>query len=706
MLRRVAALALPATLALVMSLVPFPSGVAAGTPSSGTISQASPSLAYTAGPFVVPVADSSLCDALTAPCDTFALTVSTPAGYELTNSVKVVIAWPNKAADFDLYVIDATGRTITSSSSGEDPEAALFPAKAGSYTLLVVPFLPLGETFSGTITFDAKIGGGTSLAQQRYRNYASPSNLGNNAGEPSIASNWTSGSILYQAGFSTLKVTGFDPASNQATWVNRSPVLVPTLTSKCVSLLSLDPIGFGDPTTGRYFNSQLNGDPVVNSETCFTDDDGVTWTQSQGGGVGQSVDHQTIGGGPYKPGIRDRLGNVIGPTTAYPHAVYYCSQDIEFANCGRSDDGGVTFGAAVPIYTVLTGCSGLHGHVKVAPNGTVYVPNKGCGGEQGVIVSLDNGQTWTPRAVPGSVQNKSDPSVGIGADGTMYFGYANGDGRPHVAVSRDEGITWTDDHDVGAAVGINNVVFPAVVAGDGDRAAFTFLGTTTGGNSEAADFQGVWQVYVAHTYDGGKTWTTTTVDTPNDPVQVGCIWLSGGSNDCRNLLDFMDATVDAQGIVHVGYPDGCTLRCVTAPAVKTDAANGYRTEKATIARQTTGLHLFHQFDPDLAVTGFTMGVTRSRTAVLVATITNSGAADAGAFVVRFSDGTRTVEAQVAGVRAGQSVKVSATWSTEIKNGTYRITATADATNAVPETSETNNSQTRTFTVNGSKVTAQ
>jgi len=46
------------------------------------------------------------------------------------------------------------------------------------------------------------------------------------------------------------------------------------------------------------------------------------------------------------------------------------------------------------------------------------------------------------------------------------------------------------------------------------------------------------------------------------------------------------------------------------------------------------------------------------------------------------------------------------WSTQIKNGTYRITATADATNAVSETDETNNSLTRTFTVSGSKVTAQ
>jgi hypothetical protein len=288
----------------------------------------------------------------------------------------------------------------------------------------------------------------------------------------------------------------------------------------------------------------------------------------------------------------------------------------------------------------------------------------------------------------------------------VYFGYSNGDGRPRVAVSRDEGVTWTDDTDLGAAIGLNNSVFASAVAGDGDRAAVAFLGTTTGGNYEAADFTGFWQLYVAHTYDRGKTWTTTTVDTPGDAVQVGCIWLSGGSNPCRNLLDFMDATVDAQGIVHVGVPDGCILRCSTDPQVKTDTANGYRTRLATVARQTAGLRLFRTSDPDLSVSDLRMGVSKSHTAMLVATIANTGATDAGSFVVRLSDGTRSVDASVAGVPAGGSVKVSVTWSSQIKNGTYTITAFADATGVVPEANESNNVLTRTFVVNGSKVTGQ
>src|SRR5207248_5671032 len=59
-----------------------------------------------------------------------------------------------------------------------------------------------------------------------------------------------------------------------------------------------------------------------------------------------------------------------------------------------------------------------------------------------------------------------------------------------------------------------------------------------------------------YTFDGGQTWTTVNA-TPGDPVQRGCIWNGGGSNACRNLLDFNDASVDKQGRVLAAYTDGC-----------------------------------------------------------------------------------------------------------------------------------------------------
>ncbi|MFS8084261.1 MAG: sialidase family protein, partial [Acidobacteriota bacterium] len=220
------------------------------------------------------------------------------------------------------------------------------------------------------------------------------------------------------------------------------------------------------------------------------------------------------------------------------------------------------------------------------------------GGRQGLAVSTDNGINWTIRTIPNTATGESDPSIGVASDGTVYFGFVDGDGHPKIAVSHDKGATWDTWNsprgaatfiDVGEPFGLQNAVFAAVVAGDPDRAAFTFHGSPTAGPFQDASFNGVWDLFVAHTYDGGRTWTT--VKATNDPTQRGCIWLGGGSNPCRNLLDFMDATIDAQGRVLVGFADGCTGACATDPA------NTAKSVWATIARQSAGLGVFSAFDP-------------------------------------------------------------------------------------------------------------
>jgi len=97
-------------------------------------------------------------------------------------------------------------------------------------------------------------------------------------------------------------------------------------------------------------------------------------------------------------------------------------------------------------------------------------------------------------------------------------------------------------------------------------------------------------VYVAHTFDGGKTWLTADA-TPNDAVQRGSICTGGTTcGDDRNLLDFIDVTVDKQGRVLVAYADGCVDTCVKGSGPSQSAY-------ATIARQSSGKRLFAQFDP-------------------------------------------------------------------------------------------------------------
>ncbi len=421
----------------------------------------------------------------------------------------------------------------------------------------------------------------------RFAIYPAPAPLGRDAGEPSIGVSHLpahAGRPMFMAGLQTLRVT-YDECTSPPTdlWEDVS--------FSTTSITSLDPVLFTDSQPGRTFASQLAG---KTSLMAYTDDEGETWTPSQGGGINSGVDHQTIGAGPFPAGDP-------GSINGYPHAVYYCSQDAADASCALSRDGGRTFGPAVPMYTINE-CGGLHGQVQVAPDGTVYVPNPSCNrqgnplgaGEPGFARSTNAGVTWQIRTIAGAETiGSSDPAVGIGADGTLYFGYEDS-GHVKVAVSHSRGDSWTNIRDVGAGFGLNHAVFPQVVAGDVDRAAISFLGTTYAGpgNVEGDDpsVPSVWYLYLAVTYDGGNTWTTT-LATPDDPVQRGPVCGLGPScGCCRNLLDFNDITIDRRGRVLGAFSDGCVGSCVNGGANSGTAV-------ASIARQVGGRSLFGAFDP-------------------------------------------------------------------------------------------------------------
>ncbi len=564
----------------------------AATPAGGTITDTSKTATYTAGPFLVSNPSGFAVDPVctSATCDEYALTVTLSSAYVTANptdQVTISVKWPTTSNDFDLYVFDAAGNAVTQDAHSNDPEVVHLYPKAGTtlYRVRLVPFLVTGDSIAATITLgpppitppqppqDAGI-------PPRFQNYAAPNGLATDAGEPSIGVNFQSGNVLFQAVLETLRVQ-FDDRTTPAIadWKD--------VQSQITSTTSLDPIMWTDSKNGRTFASQLVsalGRGFGCSLTAYTTDDGDSWIPSQGCGVPAGADHQTIGGGAYPS-----LPGVGVPTNPiYPNAIYYCSQEGVAASCARSDDGGLTFGPSVPMYHLLD-CQGLHGHVKVGPDGVVYVPNAGCGTNSATAVSTDGGATWAVHRLPQSGTGASDPSVDVGAKGTAYFGYQHSDGHPHVSLSHDHGVSWESDQDVGVPFGIQNTVFSSVVAGDDDRAAFAFLGSTTSGDFQAADFAGVWHLYVAETFDGGQHWITVDA-TPSDPVQRGCIWMQGGSNQCRNLLDFMGVTADKVGRVLVGYADGCLGPCAEA-LPNTYSALG------TIARQSGGRRLFKQYDP-------------------------------------------------------------------------------------------------------------
>ena len=643
------------------SRIEAPPAAPGPAPTSGTLSTSNRTLTYTdpVGPapnatgegvgFSAPVCAMNGVD-----CSNYTVTLdpsifAAAPGYDPTkNSIVIQLSWSPSAEQYGSFVEDKNGTVIASNTAGLDPETITISVPTinqanGPFT--IVTTLEVGSPGTGYTGKVSLVAGpacaatATASPAPRYQIYPSTIPASSTSGlESSIGVDYnpnvpslqktapgnpshgptllnTGGMVMFTETFNQDQVS-FDDCSSPAinTWTNTSFVAQQTTT--------LDAIGFTDhfttaalgtsyppPTTpGRTFHGQLT---AGDSNMSFTDDDGATHIQTQGGGVPQGPDHETVGGGPYNPNSTPPPP----PNAVYANAIYYCTQNIApEAECSRSDDGGLTFGPGVPIYQNPQACAGsIHGHVKVARDGTVYVPNYSCtlpSGNQGVAVSLDNGLTWTERNVTGSGSPKAglvDPSVGIGLNdvgkpngqvpNTIYFGYNDSDGTAKIAVSHDRGITWSTPKDVGAPFCIVNSTFPVVVAGDDNRAAFGFLGTTTAGNSSTdPNFLGVWHLYIATTYDGGNSWATIDA-TPDDPVQVGPV-CNGGTfcSTPRNLLDFNGFDVDSQGRGVLSFADGC-VNCTNSSTPSDSNA-----DQATVARQSGGPRLFagpsgHPFDP-------------------------------------------------------------------------------------------------------------
>ncbi len=580
----------------------------ATNPAEGSVSAENPQFVFEAGPHLVSnpaYPDTGACANPLLVCDDFALSVSVPSDLEANGQVARLTIHTVEASgldDYDIYLIDGEGNQLNSSTQGGTPEEMVQFMDPGqsSFTIRVIPWLVTGTTTTTTITLDISDGGGQAGGGNaapdgrvpfdpeapRYHVYVSPPEEANDAGEPTVGWNPLTERAMFVSYTNALRVTFPEkldeplPEACDATWENKSGLIT--------TLNSLDPIMYTDQVTGRTFNSQLSG---ANSLFEYSDDDGESWTPGQIGLPNGGADHQGVVSGPYPEGFP--LAGLL-----YPNAVYYCSQSVATAFCARSDDGGQTFGPGYPFKNTDCAAGALHGHPKVAPDGTLYVPDSSqCviatgldGSSEKVVafVSEDAGVTYDVRPIPQSVGGGADdPSVGIASDGTVYMCYQNADGTAHVAVSHDKGLTWENDQDIGAAAGLVSTRFPAMVAGDPDRAACAFLGTTTVGPDADLAFKGVWYPYVATTYDGGETWDLVNVS-PNDYVQGhGGVGPSGTN---RNLLDFNDLELDNFGRPMFAYADGCIGSCVADPAANSFAAKG------TIARQVGGRTLYAEFD--------------------------------------------------------------------------------------------------------------
>ena len=101
-----------------------------------------------------------------------------------------------------------------------------------------------------------------------------------------------------------------------------------------------------------------------------------------------------------------------------------------------------------------------HGHVKIGPDGTAYVPDNNCtdaGGNsvEGGLITTDSGQTLGGYAIPGAATPADgfDPSVDVDKANRVYQSWSRaGDYHPVISWSDDHAKTWAPPVDLAGTV--------------------------------------------------------------------------------------------------------------------------------------------------------------------------------------------------------------------------------------------------------------
>jgi hypothetical protein len=346
-----------------------------------------------------------------------------------------------------------------------------------------------------------------------------------------------------------------------------------------------DPMLWVDPDTDRVFTNHM-WPPLVCASNVISDDEGATWLHAPMACGTPVVDHQKI--------MTAKPRAPLTGTPAYPNLVYLCYNKLLTTQCAVSLDGGLRYHYETSAISIGQ-CGGINGHPAAGHDGTVYVPAGLNCGIPTVAVTKDNGLTWTVRQFGQAMgMEEIDPEITVTPDGTAYYFGRGRDGSGYLYRTKNDFATVDGPYRVNPP-DVQGVVFAGLASGDDGRIAIAYLGNREwAGDPSRAPDNTTWHLFTTFSYDAAApqpTFTTHQVSPNNDPVQIGCIWMRGGGNPCRNLLDFIDAVIDKEGRFHVAFTDGCTAR--TSCAGNPDATPAESRERAVaLAIQNHGPSLY------------------------------------------------------------------------------------------------------------------
>lgn len=360
-----------------------------------------------------------------------------------------------------------------------------------------------------------------------------------------------------------------------------------------------DPMLWVDPITDTIYNAPMF--PILLCSSVYrSQDEGVSWSQVPSPICGKGpFDHQKIASGLPGPDALPPAGVVSETVT------YMCYNTVPTTNCAVSWDNGLTWIYDRPVFTNVvenavgtdvlptnSDCgSGQNGHPTISGAGVVALPKTapGCSSGPLVGISFDSGLTWEVRDGPDDTSLSTDAEIAFTEDETMFYFYQDETHRKKLARSSDYGLTWDAVWDV-TPPGVTSTIFEAMHAGDDGRLAFAFLGSANyEGNPSDAPLETTWNLYIVTTDTADADlpqFVVYQVTSDDDPVQRGCALIGGGSNPCRNMLDFIDGAVHPDGSFYVVYTEGCYEDCPTATIAELEAGGvaGFRGRHTAMAK--------------------------------------------------------------------------------------------------------------------------
>jgi hypothetical protein len=323
-----------------------------------------------------------------------------------------------------------------------------------------------------------------------------------------------------------------------------------------------DPFVWVDQDTGRVFNFDLTG---ACNWLNFSDDKGATWTTNPLACGNIPVDHQTIGAGKPRAPLT---------TVGYPNVLYWCSNRVADATCGRSLDGGLTWHpTGTPSYLGYDQaagglCGGLHGHLETDPDGRLFVPKGHCS-KPWISISEDNGTTWKRVKVSDISTAQTHTSVASDSAGNLYYAWFDATKKlPYLAISKDHGTTWGTPMMI-APPGVTESNFPVVSAGGPGRVAVSFPSSTDADRAGATRPWDQTVVMSTNALDADPIFLSATANDPSDPIHRG-----NCNGRCGGMWDFIDLVIARSGELWGSASDDCITTCITGTAAAQKVGRG------------------------------------------------------------------------------------------------------------------------------------